>query len=243
MTSIKDDRGYNQGFKVTRALLIRTKRRCDVITENFDNKKANVLEIGCGIGLHAYLVAKRNSSVKMVGTDLCAPFIRRASSKFKLKNLRYEVLNLDDKEALRQFYKREGEFDYIYGDGILHHLYLHLESAIVELKKLLKPGGKLLFWEPNLLNPYCFLIFKVKYFRKSANLEPGESAFSKSFIDSILKRHGFGQIKVIHRDFLLPNTPNFLIKPSIVVGNLAEKVPIISYLSQSIFLRATLVEK
>ena len=63
MVSIKDDRGYNQGFKVTKALKARTKRRCDAIVDRFNIKGAKAIEIGCGIGLHAYIIAKENPNI------------------------------------------------------------------------------------------------------------------------------------------------------------------------------------
>lgn len=238
MSSIKDNRGYNQGFKITKALVVRTNRRCDIITKNFSKKKARTLEIGCGVGLHAYIIAKGNPNIEVVSTDICKSFVEQARKDYKLKNLRYEVLDFNDKKAVQNILSKEGGFDYIYGDGILHHLYTRLDKVIADLKIMLKPGGKLLFWEPNIINPYCFLIFKYRYFRKRANLEPNELAFSKKHIKNILACSGFNQIKTIHKDFLLPNTPELLIKPTIQISNLVEKIPIVNCLSQSIFISA-----
>lgn len=242
MPSIKDDRGYNQGFKITNALKIRTKRRCRIITENFDKKKAHALEIGCGMGLHAYFIAKENPDIEVIGTDICEPFIEKASKKYKLKNLRFEVLDFNNRKAVQQLLKKEEQFDYVYGDGILHHLYFQLGSTITKLNNLLKPGGKLLFWEPNICNLYCFLIFKFGYFRKKANLEPGELAFTKKEITKLLQLNKFSDIKIVNADFLLPNTPDFLINFSIATGNLIERVPALNRLSQSIFISARKVK-
>ena len=92
--------------------------------------------------------------------------------------------------------------------------------------------------EPNIYNPYCSLIFQVPFLRKKASLEPDEMAFSKSFINQKLKIAGFKNVKVDFKDFLLPGIPDILIKPSITIGNIAEQIPIINMVAQSLFIEA-----
>ena len=92
--------------------------------------------------------------------------------------------------------------------------------------------------EPNVYNPYIAAIFKIGLLRKWARLEPDEMAFSKGFIEKKLVKFSYSNIKVRYKDFLLPGVPTFLIKPSIVAGNLLEKTPL-KILSQSILISAT----
>jgi 2-polyprenyl-3-methyl-5-hydroxy-6-metoxy-1,4-benzoquinol methylase len=233
MGSIKDDRGYNQGFKPSITLEIRTERRCEYIIQQMDKQEsASILEIGCGTGEMSYLLASK-SKLHVLGTDLCLPFIEEAKSTYRLPNLRYEVLDFNKPNIGDQ------KFDYIVGNGILHHLYTNLGSALQNIKALLKENGKIIFLEPNLLNPYCFLIFNTSpMFRKMANLEPDEMAFTKRYITDLLKMHKYFEIKVEYKDFLLPNTPLFLVKPIIKLGSLLEKTPLIKNVSQSIFISA-----
>ena len=40
----------------------------------------------------------------------------------------------------------DNSFDLVYGSGILHHL--SIEKAIIEIKRVLKKGGKAVFYEP-----------------------------------------------------------------------------------------------
>lgn len=238
MPSIKDDRGYNQGFKHTRSYLTRTQRRCQVITDQFEKKEATALEIGCGTGLHAYCIAKQFPHVQVVGTDICESFIVAANKEYKLDNLCYELLDFNDQSAVAKLLNRYGEFDYVFGDGILHHLYPELSECVHSLRSLLKDGGKMLFWEPNIINPYCFLIFTFPFFRKRANLEPQEMAFSKAHVRTILQAESFSNISITHRDFLLPVTPDYLITTAQLLGGWAEKIPVLKLLSQSIFISA-----
>jgi len=74
--------------------------------------------------------------------------------------------------------------------------------------------------------------------RRWARLEPDEMAFSKSFISVKLSKAGFRKVDVEYKDFLLPGIAKTLIKPSIVAGNILEKVPLVKMVSQSIYIVA-----
>jgi 2-polyprenyl-3-methyl-5-hydroxy-6-metoxy-1,4-benzoquinol methylase len=232
--SIKDDRGYNQGFKPGKTLTIRTQRRCDwMIRQMGQSRRGDILEIGCGTGELSFFLAERTDH-HVLGTDLCAPFIDQARQNYKHQNLEFQVLDFNDPKQLI-----EQKFDFILGNGILHHLYTDLDNSLRKLKNLLKDNGKIIFIEPNIYNPYCFVIFRTTpFFRKIANLEPDEMAFSGKYITRLLKQHSYSDIVVEYKDFLLPNTPPSLITPTIALGNFLERIPIVNYLSQSIFISA-----
>lgn len=231
--SYKDDRGYNQIFKPSYATDKRLERRAEYIIRQFNTTVGiEVLEIGCGIGIMANMMANKTDA-KVMGVDLCQPFIDEARKIFSKPNLSFEVMDFNKVEDF--IHKK---FDYIVGNGILHHLYYHLDSALSNIRQLLKPGGKMIFLEPNIYNPYVSLIFKNSYFRKKAALEPTEMAFSKKFITQMLQSAGYKNIKVEYKDFLLPGIPRIFVKPSIVIGDIAEKTPWIKKISQSIFISA-----
>jgi hypothetical protein len=94
----------------------------------------------------------------------------------------------------------------------------------------------MIFIEPNIYNPYCAVIFNIA--RDWANLEPDEMAFSKGFITAKLKTAGYTDIKVDYKDFLLPGIPDSMIKPSIAIGDVLERLPLVNKVSQSIFISA-----
>jgi 2-polyprenyl-3-methyl-5-hydroxy-6-metoxy-1,4-benzoquinol methylase len=233
MSNLKDDQGHNQIFKPSYATDKRLERRADYIISQFTStQNIEVLEIGCGMGIMANMLAGKTTA-KVLGVDLCEPFIEAARKEFNNPRLSFEIMDFNKAE---DFINRK--FDYIIGNGILHHLYYHLDSALVNIRKLLKPGGKMIFLEPNIYNPYVSLIFKNSYFRRKAALEPTEMAFSKRFIVEKLQTAGYKNIKVEYKDFLLPGIPKIFVKPSIVVGGIAEKMPLIKKISQSIFISA-----
>ena len=233
MNNLKDDQGHNQIFKPSYATDKRLERRADYIISQFTStQNIEVLEIGCGMGIMANMMAAKTTA-KILGVDLCEPFIEAARKEFNNPRLSFEIMDFNKAE---DFINRK--FNYIIGNGILHHLYYHLDSALVNIRKLLKPGGKMIFLEPNIYNPYVSLIFKNSYFRRKAALEPTEMAFSKRFIVEKLQTAGYKNIKVEYKDFLLPGIPKIFVKPSIVVGGIAEKMPLIKKISQSIFISA-----
>lgn len=198
---------------------------------------ASIMEIGCGTGLHSYILAK-STGLQVLGTDICGPFIETARSRYSLPNLRFETLDFNNRTDIDGVLKGR-LFDNVVGDGILHHLYYNMDTCLANINRLLKPGGKIIFLEPNFFNPYCLLIFNVGIFRKMARLEPAEMTFTKKFIGEKLGRAGFGSVKTEYRDFLVPGIPDFLIGPSIAAGSVVEKIPLLNMTAQSLFISAS----
>jgi 2-polyprenyl-3-methyl-5-hydroxy-6-metoxy-1,4-benzoquinol methylase len=226
MSSLKDDRGYNQVFIPSYATNKRLERRADLIAAQFtDENEKKILEIGSGLGTMANMIAHKTRS-SILGIDLCQPFVDQANARYKKENLSFEVMDFNTPSDFNN-----QRFDYVIGNGILHHLYYNLDAALVNIRKLLKPGGKFIFWEPNIYNPFCYVIFTYPYFRKKASLEPAEMAFSKPFISEKLAAAGYQNIRVEYRDFLLPGI-------SIMIGSIIEKIPVLRKTAQSIFITA-----
>ena len=234
MASIKDNRGYRQGFVLDTSTTVRMERRARLLMSEMNiTRDTRILEMGCGTGEVSYWMASW-SPAQVLGTDLCVPFIEGAKKKYQLTNLEYKVLDFNDPMTLP-----DGHFDYIVGNGIIHHLVKNLDDVLASMRRLLKEDGKIIFMEPNLYNPYIYFIFSYQTLRALTHLEPDEMAFSKRFIIGVLARAGFTDIKVDYKDFLLPGIPNFLVKPSIFIGAMLEKLPLFKLVSQSIFIRAS----
>jgi 2-polyprenyl-3-methyl-5-hydroxy-6-metoxy-1,4-benzoquinol methylase len=233
MENIKDDRGFNQVWGDSKSTRVRAERRCEyMISQMQVQPNKSVMEIGCGTGKNAFILAKK-TGMNVLGTDLCIPFVEEAKEKHRLTNLRYDILDFNKADQFK------GEkFEYIIGNGILHHLYYHLDEAFTNMLHLLKDGGKIIFLEPNIYNPYVYLIFSYAALRKATHLEPDEMAFSKSFATEKLAKAGYKNIKVEYKDFLLPGVPDALITPSVLIGDVLEKIPLVKNVSQSIFISA-----
>ena len=241
MSSLVDEHGFNQGFKLNSAQKARLQRRARAIVsemrlpaEGGRELDVHILELGCGTGGLAYELAKIAGAC-VTGVDRSQKFIDYATANYRHPNLRFLVANFSDSSCGAV----QGKYDYIVGNGILHHLYYRLDKFLPTLAFWLRPGGRLIFWEPNLKNPYLFLIFKVAPLRHMARLEPEEMAFTPRFIHRKLTAAGFCQVRAVTRDFLLPNTPASWISSVVKIGDFLEKVPVVRGCAQSIFLTAT----
>ena len=233
MASIRDENGFNQGFKDSFSTRARYERRCDYMLSRMDSdSEKHVLEIGCGTGAMAYSIAKK-SGMYVKGIDCSPNFIEKARVDYRYPKLTFDVVDFT-----KIHIEEHERFDYLVGNGILHHLFYQLEDCLRAIHDLLRPGGRIVFLEPNLFNPYIYLIFSYAPFRKLARLEPDEMAFSKSFIEGLLGKVGFVNIQVEYRDFLVPGIPKILVQPSIVIGDILERIPFARMLSQSIFISA-----
>jgi 2-polyprenyl-3-methyl-5-hydroxy-6-metoxy-1,4-benzoquinol methylase len=241
MSSIVDERGFNQGFKLSQAQAIRLHRRAQAIasemrfpSEATDRDSIRILELGCGTGELTFELAKLTGA-QITGIDLSKKFITRALATYQHPQLRFRVADL--KESLPEL--ESNAYHYIVGNGILHHLYGQLEDFLPRLKGWLVSGGKLIFWEPNLTNPYVLFIFTIPILRRLARLEPGEMAFTPDFIKRKLLKAGFCDVRAVARDFLIPHTPASLIDTVVKVGERLERLHVVRSLAQSVFLTAT----
>ncbi len=236
MASLVDDRGYNQGFRWTPTQRVRMERRAQAILDTVEPQKGDrVLELGCGTGELAHLLSS-NTQAFVTGVDLCVPFIEQATQAFASERLSYVAADLSKAEDRQRL---GGDWGAIVGNGILHHLYYGIEPALKSMHGLLKPGGRFVFWEPNLFNPYVFAIFSFKPLRKITKLEPDEMAFGPRWIRRHLANAGFTQIDVRFRDFLVPVIPLALVPAVARVGSLVEQIPVLNRAAQSLFISAT----
>jgi len=113
-----------------------------------------VLEYGCGTGSHAFFLAKHSAEV--VGIDISEVAIKMAEARAKEEGLKNITFLVNDAEAM-QF--EESTFDIVCGTGILHHL--HIDKALKEITKVLKPDGRAIFLEPMGHNPLINLFRKL----------------------------------------------------------------------------------
>jgi cyclopropane fatty-acyl-phospholipid synthase-like methyltransferase len=95
MATIKDDRGYSQGFVLAKSTTVRMQRRTDMLLSEMKlTPETRILEIGCGTGEVSHWMAEQ-SPAQVLGTDLCVPFIEGAKKKYQLPNLQYAVVDFN----------------------------------------------------------------------------------------------------------------------------------------------------
>ena len=187
------------------------------------------LELGCGTGLFLARVATSGASIHAV--DLSNDLLDRARAR--VGNLPNVTLSRGNAEALPF---RDRAFDLVYGSSILHHL--DLDAALRELLRVLRPGGRLVFAEPNALNPHLLLIFRVRALRRHFGVSPDEMAFSRWRARAALARAGFADVSVEPYDFLHPSTPRSWIGAVSRASLVLERVRLVREIAGSLLLRA-----
>jgi SAM-dependent methyltransferase len=187
------------------------------------------LEIGCGTGLFLDQVAQSGATVRAL--DLSTHLLARARARVAGRaNVALQCGNAE------QMPYPAGTFDAVYGSSVLHHL--DLDRALAEVFRVLKPGGRIVFTEPNILNPQCAVMFKVDATKPFFGVSPDEMAFSRFRAVRALRAAGFGQATVTPFDFLHPSTPGALVQSLAGLGAAAERVPLLREIAGSLLIRA-----
>jgi len=186
------------------------------------------LEIGCGTGLFLERVAR--SGAEIHGMDLSAELLATA----RARSGAFANVSLHMGDAHRMPHP-DACFDAVYGSSVLHHL--DLAPVLREAHRVLRPGGRIVFTEPNLLNPQVAFMFLVGP-RHVFGLSPDEMAFSRFEARGVLRELGFTGIAIDPFDFLHPRVPGPLIDPVSRLGAALERVPGIRQIAGSLLIRA-----
>lgn len=109
-----------------------------------------VLDVGCGMGRHAFLLAERGFQVE--GLEL-SPFLVERLQAFDGGRYGIPVYCADIHHAPEPLH---GRFDAVVGFFVLHHL-ADLRRAFASIACLLKPNGRAVFLEPNPYNPLYYI--------------------------------------------------------------------------------------
>lgn len=96
-----------------------------------------VLEIGCGQGVGSLLIQKVFHPGEIVAIDLDPKMIARAKKKVRQSNITFK------QASVTKLPFENSTFDAVIDFGILHHV-PDWHIAIVELHRVLKPGGKVI---------------------------------------------------------------------------------------------------
>jgi len=100
-------------------------------------KSARILDVGCGTGRFAFRLQDANSHIKVHGVDLSKEMIEKAKSKLRADEIHFAM---GDVEELPY---SSNTFDIITCGSSFHH-YPNQGKALFEMRRVLKPGGRLM---------------------------------------------------------------------------------------------------
>ena len=211
---------------------VRAQRRAEMIMGWFFpvfNPGATVLEVGCGVGTFTEMFY--DPRMNLTAIDIHPWHLSKVIRRFP--QVQFELCRIEGFFP-KSVVGEELKYHAIVGSSVLHHTVLIM--ALNRMYGLLKPGGRLSFAEPNLLNPQIWL--ERKYRRLFWYVSPSETAFTKWWIRDRLTEAGFVDVKVTPFDFLHPLTPRLLVPLVDRIGRLLEKIPVIKEFAGSLYIRA-----
>ncbi len=209
---------------------LRAERRAELIALGARlDANMRVLEIGCGTGMFTEMFARTGAQI--VAVDISPALLEKA----RLRNLparqvqflakRFEECDVD------------GPFDAVIGSSVLHHL--DVLRALAKINGLVKPGGRLSFAEPNMLNPQVFLERKLRFIRPIFwYVSPDETAFVRWSLAKMLRGIGFTDVEIVPFDWLHPAIPPNAISAVRGIGQRLEETPGLREFAGSLMIRA-----
>ena len=207
---------------------VRAKRRAELIIRFGKIAQGkSVLDIGCGTGIFSRYFAGTGATVTSM--DISPELIEQAKKETALP-ITYLI---GDAERLPF---PDGSFDVVAGSSILHHL--DPVVALKEVFRVLRPGGRCVFAEPNMMNPQIAIQKNIPFIKEMLGDSPDERAFFRWQIAGLLRKLSFSEVIVFPYDFLHPMVPQSLIPVISGIGRIVEKIPLVKEIAGSLVIAA-----
>jgi ubiquinone/menaquinone biosynthesis C-methylase UbiE len=107
----------------------------------------DVLEVGCGMGTHASLLAR--AGAKLTAIDLTEQAVEMTRLRFELFDLQGQIERAD----AERLPLRDASFDMVWSWGVIHHSN-SMEQCLSEISRVLRVGGRLflmVYYRPSLV--------------------------------------------------------------------------------------------
>ncbi|MBD3348991.1 MAG: methyltransferase domain-containing protein [Candidatus Eisenbacteria bacterium] len=109
---------------------------------------SRILDVGCGTGRLLERLAD-SGTWQLAGSDLAQRMLDVADGKLRGLGIDVELRAADAESALPW---PADSFDVVTNTGVLHHLY-GLSAALAEMRRVLRPGGRLVVADPCFFTP------------------------------------------------------------------------------------------
>lgn len=182
-----------------------------------------ILDFGCGAGWSTLLLSQKARLV--YGFDLSFNSIKVLNQKKEYNEIGNILAFKCNAEHLPF---KDGTFDYVFGNAILHHL--DLELVIPEISRILKPGGRAAFCEPFGHNPVVNLYryIKDKYVEKVIGIHCPVTYEDRALFNKYFSRADFVETSFLSdKSPLLRSVERFLLENIKITRNLASYVTIL----------------
>ena len=187
----------------------------------------SVLDLGAGSGLWTQLLAEVLGGQNPI---TAAVFNPELIPENKPPNVNFVAVNDIERDLPAE------SFDYVVGTAILCHD--RYEQNLRAIRRLLKPGGHLLFFEANALNPQVAAKIGIPVIGKVFGHAPCQVGLTKYNLIKTASRQGFTEIDIVPYDIIHPRTPKSLLRRLQSLAFIAEHAPIIKELCGTLYIWA-----
>lgn len=124
-----------------------------------------LLDLGCGAGENSVYFAKKGALC--VAADYSQGMVEVALQLAAANNVQVHGRTVN---AMKLEFP-DNTFDFVYASNLLHHL-TDPKTAIQEMRRVLKPGGKACFWDPLRHNPIINIYRRIATQVRTEDEEP-----------------------------------------------------------------------
>jgi ubiquinone/menaquinone biosynthesis C-methylase UbiE len=157
------------------------------------DRPIRVLDVGCGTGVFAAKIRQALPDAQVWGIDLVAGMLTKGARRWKAHSDGICAIQADSE---RLPFGR-GVFDVVTCANSFHH-YPHQDRAVEEMRRVLKPGGRLMLVDGYRDAPWGWLIYDVCV----AGVEGDVHHASARRFRDLFAQAGFDQItQKVHRGF------------------------------------------
>jgi SAM-dependent methyltransferase len=174
----------------------------------------DVLEIGCGSGVHARLLAE--AGARLTAVDLTPTAVEMTRRRLELHGLEGTILEADAEWLPFD----DGAFDFVWSWGVIHHS-ADTDRVIAEIARVLRPGGRLAF----MVYHRRSITFWVNYVLVRGVLQGGlrratPDELADKWSDGVIARH------YTREGLTRALAPHFVEIGTEVMGQIGEAVPL-----------------
>jgi SAM-dependent methyltransferase len=137
--------------------------------------EGDTLDIGCGGGAHVEKLQHLNPDRQVIGIEISREQLEKSSG-----SIRPHLIQGDGE----QLPFKSDRFESVITRAALHHLPNWDDDFLQEIKRVMKPGGTFVFWEPGKYNPPAAV--RRRFFPSDSHT-PDESPFNPDKLESVLK--------------------------------------------------------
>jgi ubiquinone/menaquinone biosynthesis C-methylase UbiE len=179
------------------------------IRSEFGDRPIRVLDVGCGTGVFASRIRQTLPNAQVWGIDLVAGMLAKGARRWEAHADGICPIQADSE---RLPFGR-GVFDVVTCANSFHH-YPHQGRAVEEMRRVLKPGGRLLLVDGYRDRPWGWLIYDVCV----AGVEGAVQHASARRFRDLFERAGFGEVTQKVHHGLAPFLLSEAVAPPTAVG-------------------------